>query len=261
MIYVEPNNMIGWTSKYTDSTMIISTKVYLSKYNTQQILQKFENIWIDNGEYEAHTIDKLKKISYNSIIKRQLKVTQSMCANDKQIYFILPDKMYNIVETIGLYYKYKNIINKFTSQHNNITQVFVLQATSPILVDWAFSHINNNFNNDKNIGMFAIPKKIRELNNWNELKLAILGYITPDKIHYLGFTSGDVHDDIIDKIHSLDTKHPIKHILGDYVLESNDSEYIENEYFNIPIQSPSLKIKLMYEIEQFEKLFNKQNGN
>ncbi|MEM3265639.1 MAG: hypothetical protein QXH07_06775 [Thermoplasmata archaeon] len=261
-MFVEPNFMVGWTAKYTDSVMLESTKIRADAYAISQI-NAFKNIWINNGEYEAFLSKSHQLVyihpSYAKIIQKQIQLAQTFSRMGKRIYFIIPDKMYNAMATTELFYAYSSIIaDKLDLNNNkNIKLVLVVQASSPKDAEIMLNRIGKpaKYYKATKISIFAVPKKVRELNNWNEIKNAILKNVPLKQIHYLGFTQNDVHDSVFNKIHSISTKYPIKKAINSALKDYNIN--VERDYFSIhpSILNASIRNSIEYEIKAFKNLF------
>lgn len=209
--FVETNYMIGWTSKYTDATMIIATKFKSSRNNMQQ-LNKFKEIWIDNGAYESGVNN---PINFTKAIKKQLQLANKLKDNH-QVFLILPDVLLNYYDTSIAFFRYFNQFKE--NEHPNINFVGVIQGTTT-------KDVYNmcNIYKSNNIKYIGIPKKMRELPQYFDLECQIIEYYKPEYIHYLGFVEQDKTDDLLlQGIHSMDTKHPIK-----MSIVSNDNDYFD----------------------------------
>ena len=234
--FVETNNMIGWTAKFTDTTMLIATQFKPSRGNMQQ-LDKFNEIWIDNGAYEAGVDN---KVNFTKAIQKQLKLANKLSATHK-VFIILPDVLLNHHETAIAFYKY---IDRIKENIINSTQlVGVIQGTT-------LSEINSicRMYEDNNIKYIGIPKKMRESINYNVYKHAILDEYKPQYIHYLGFVENDLNDKLLPHIHSIDTKYPIKLALQDTIIPFNDVSYFNK----IP-----MKRYIDYHVERFVAMVSK----
>ncbi len=234
--YVETNNMIGWTAKFTNTTMLIATQFKPSRYNMQQ-LSRFDEIWIDNGAYEAG-ID--NKINFTKAIRKQLKLASKLSATHK-VFIILPDVLLNHHETATASYKYIDRIKE--NIINNTQLVGVIQGT-------ILSEITSicRMYKDNNIKYIGIPKKMRESPNYTLFRHAILQEYEPSHIHYLGFVENDLNDKLLYEVHSIDTKYPIKLALQDMIIQFDDVSYFDKV---------AEKHYVEYHVERFMKMVSK----
>lgn len=232
--FVETNNMIGWTSEYTSSTMVIATLFQLKRDNIKQ-LERFGYVWIDNGAYEAGLNG---QISFNNSIRKQIQLAKKL-QHIHRTFLVLPDVLLDYNKTINAYFRYINKIRE--NVPSNTTLVGVIQGVNNNEIESMCRTYKSN-----GIKYIGIPKKMREMPDYNNFKYVIKRYYNPRWIHYMGFVPNDLHDDMICEIHSMDTKHPINNALKRENISFNNTTYFDTvpSKFLVKRETESFILKL-----------------